>query len=160
MKAEPQKEHEWLHRMIGDWTFEAEGFIDPDQPVHKSGGTEKVRSLGGLWMVAEGQGAMPDGTPANTILTLGYDSQKGQFVGTWIGSMMTHMWVYEGKLDDSGKRLELDTTGPSMTPDGGTAQYREMIEFVSDDHRTFKSHVLRDNGEWFCFMTANYRRRG
>lgn len=24
MKVEPQKEHEWLHQLVGEWTYESE----------------------------------------------------------------------------------------------------------------------------------------
>ena len=42
---------------------------------------------------------MPDGGPATMIMTLGYDPAKKRFVGTFIGSMMTNLWVYEGELE-------------------------------------------------------------
>ncbi|TXT39001.1 MAG: ribulose kinase [Planctomycetota bacterium] len=61
MHAEPQKEHQWLQRLVGEWTFEAECSMGPDQPPMKSTGSEVVRSLGGLWTIGEGQGEMPDG---------------------------------------------------------------------------------------------------
>lgn len=34
-KAEPQKEHEWLNKLVGNWTFEAECFMGPGQPTMK-----------------------------------------------------------------------------------------------------------------------------
>ena len=64
--AEPQKEHQWLQQLVGEWTYENEAMMGPDQPLMKSQGTERVRSLGGLWTVGEGQGLMPDGDPATT----------------------------------------------------------------------------------------------
>ena len=56
MKAEPQKEHEWLHKLIGEWTYESEAAMGPDQPVEKVTGSESVRWLGGVWIIAEGEG--------------------------------------------------------------------------------------------------------
>ena len=32
MKADVQKEHLWLQKLIGDWTFEAECMTGPDHP--------------------------------------------------------------------------------------------------------------------------------
>jgi Protein of unknown function (DUF1579) len=32
-------------------------------------------------------------------------NDKKRFVGTWIGSMMTYMWVYDGELDRSERVL-------------------------------------------------------
>src|SRR5688572_27193306 len=111
MHAEPQKEHEWLQKLVGDWTWENEATMGPDQPPMKGAGTESVRALGGLWMMCEGQFNMPDCGPMTTIMTLGFDPQKKRFVGTFIGSVMTHLWVYEGTLDATGKVLTLDTEG-------------------------------------------------
>jgi hypothetical protein len=91
------------------------------------------------------------------ILTLGYDPQKERFVGTWIGSMMTNLWGYEGELDPAERVLTLNTEGPNMAGDG-TAKYQETIEVISDDHRVFKSRVLGDDGQWREFMTSHYRR--
>ena len=90
MHAKPQKEHEWLQTLVGEWTIEGECIMGPDQPPMKSTGTESVRSLGGLWTIGEGRGEMPDGSgPSSSIMTLGYDPQKGHFVGSFVASMMT-----------------------------------------------------------------------
>jgi hypothetical protein len=156
MHAEPQAEHEWLHRMLGDWTIEAEMQM-PDGTKATSTGTETVRSLGGLWIVAEGEGEMPGGGESKSILTLGYDPERGRYLGTWVGSMMAHMWVYDGQLD--GDVLSLDTEGPDFSGQGGTARYQERIELIDDDHRVFRSGVIGDDGEWHVFMEADYRRK-
>jgi hypothetical protein len=159
MMAKPQKEHEWLQKLVGDWTMEAEASMGPDKPAEKTRGTESVRSLGGLWYLAEGQGEMPGGGPATMLMTLGYDPQKQRYGGTWIGSMMTHLWVYDGELDAAGKMLTLNADGPSMAAEGKMTKYRDVIEFKSDDHRVLTSHLLGDDGQWHQFMTAHYRRR-
>jgi Protein of unknown function (DUF1579) len=79
-------------------------------------------------------------------------------VGTWIGSMMTHLWVYNGTLDTAGRVLTLNAEGPYMAAEGKIAQYKDVIEFKSDDHRVLTSHMLGEDGEWHVFMVANYRR--
>jgi hypothetical protein len=159
MNAEPQREHHWLQKLVGDWTYETEGVMEPGKPAEKCGGTEHVRSLGGLWIVAESQGEMPGGAPATMIMTLGYDPRTKRFTGTWVGSMMTHLWVYDGVLDADQRVLTLESDGPSMAGDDAMARYRDAIEIKSDDHRILTSSVLADHGEWLQFMTASYRRR-
>lgn len=159
MQAEPQKEHEWLQKLVGDWTFEGEAPAEPGQAPQTFTGTEHVRSVGGLWFVAEGQGEMPGGGAATTIMTLGYDPQKGRYLGTWIGSMMTHMWVYDGEVDRDGRKLTLDTEGPDMVTAGKLVRYRETMEFKTEDHRVFTSHQLGEDGKWKELMTANYWRK-
>src|SRR5262245_46277943 len=98
MQVEPQQEHQWLHQLLGDWIFETEATMEPGKPPEKFTGSESVRSLGGVWVLCEGRGEMPGGGGGTTIMTLGYDPARQRFVGTFIGSMMTHMWVYEGEL--------------------------------------------------------------
>ncbi len=47
-------------------------------------------------------GEMPDGSTSRSIMTLGLiDPQQKRFVGTFIASMMTHLWVYNGAFDES-----------------------------------------------------------
>lgn len=161
MKSEPSKEHDWLHRLVGEWTVVTDATPDaggcPSQSGHPAW-TEKVRSLRGLWVVAEGEGAMPDGNPATSMMTLGYDPQKQRYIGTWVGSMMTHMWVYSGTLDESGETLTLDTEGPDFVTDGKIVRYQDIIGFPDADHRTLTSRVLGDDGAWKTFMTMRYRR--
>jgi hypothetical protein len=159
-KAEPQREHQWLQKLVGEWTFEGEMTMAPGKPPERFTGIESVRSLGGLWILAEGQSQMPpDGSPATMIMTLGYDPQKKRFVGTFIGSMMTHLWVYEGGLDAAEKVLSLNTEGPDMAAEGKMATFRDVIEFKSDDHRVLRSHMLGDDGKWHEVVTAHYRRK-
>ena len=159
MNAEPQKEHHWLQKFVGDWTFEGEASMSPDKPPESCVGTESVRSLGGLWILAEGQGEMPGGGPATTLMTIGYDPQKKRFVGTFVGSMMANLWIYEGELDKDERVLTLNSEGPDFATPGKTGKYKDVIEFKSEDHRIMTSHSLGDDGQWHGFMTANYRRK-
>jgi hypothetical protein len=164
MEVTPQKEHQWLDQLIGEWIFESECSMGPDQPFSKSKGTEVVRSLGGIWIIAEGEGEMPDGSLGKTIMTLGFDPQKDRFVGTFIGSMMTHLWPYNGSLDADEKILTLDSEGPNFSEgaDSGCvtiAPYKDIIEFVSNDHKILTSKILMDDGTWNHFMTAHYHRQ-
>jgi hypothetical protein len=159
MQSEPLTEHRWLEKFIGEWEYETEAEMEPGKPLEKFIGTESVRSLGGLWILAEGHGGMPDGSTATMILTLGYDPQKKLYVGTWVGSMMTHLWVYSGAVDTDGKTLTLDTEGPDMSVSGKMAKYRDVYEIKNDDYRTLTSHVLDAHGTWQVIMTTGYRRK-
>jgi hypothetical protein len=158
MTPDLRKEHKWLEQLVGDWTCEMEAVMGPDQPPSKSKGTESVRSLDGAWTLGEGRAEMPGGGTATNIMTLGFDPSKGRFIGTFIASCMTHLWVYEGSLDESGKVLTLDTQGPSFTAPGKMAAYKDVIEIVDPGYRKLSSSVQMDDGSWVSFMTAHYRR--
>jgi hypothetical protein len=154
--AKPQAEHQWLQKLVGTWEAEGEAIMGPDQPPNKWKATEVVRSIAGMWVVGDGTGDMPDGGTATTIITLGYDPQKGKYVGTFVGSMMANMWVYEGSLN--GNVLTLDTDGPAMPPGTGTAKYQDIVEFKNNDLRTLTSRVQGPDGKWMQVMSATYRR--
>jgi hypothetical protein len=159
MNIEPQKEHQWLQKLVGEWTYEGEATMEPGKPPEKCTGTESVRSMGGVWVLCEGRGEMPGGGTATTLMTLGFDPLKKGYVGTFIGSMMTYLWVYDGSMDAAEKVLTLEVDGPSMAGDGKVVKYRDGIELKSDDHRVLTSRMLGDDGQWHLFMTAHYRRK-
>jgi hypothetical protein len=110
-------------------------------------------------VLCEGRGEMPGGGLATTMMSLGYDPLKQRFVGTWIGSMMCCLWVYDGSLDSAGNILTLDTEGPDFAVEGQLARHRDTIQFANPDQRVLTSHMLGDDGQWHQFMTAHYRRK-
>ena len=76
----------------------------------------------------------------------------------WLGSMMSELWVYDITREENGKVLTMAVEGPSMTGEG-VAQYRDVIEWKSDDVRTLTSTVQGPDGQWTPFMTATYTRK-
>ncbi len=156
---EPQKEHRWLAQLVGDWTYEGDCIMGPDQPSFKSSGRSSNRQLGDVWIISEGEGEAPDGSLATMVITLGFDPAKQRVVGTFIGSMMCHLWIYDGAWDTAGKVLTLNADGPSFTGDGTTAHYQDIIEIKDKDHHVLSSQVQGPDGKWTTFMTAHYRRK-
>lgn len=159
MSPEPRKEHNWLQKMVGEWAYEVEASMQPGQPPVKMKGEETVRSLGKLWILAEGRGEGPDGCPGTTITTLGFDPERGRYVGTFVASVMDRMWHYDGQLDAAERVLTLDTEGPDMSKPGKIAKYQDIIEFHADNHRTLTSRMLGEDGAWHEFMKAHYHRK-
>lgn len=154
---QPQKEHEWLQQFVGQWETEAEATMGPGQPAMKCTSTMKARMLGGFWMVAEVNGdAM--GTQISAFQTIGYDPQTKKYVGTWVDSMASHMWKYEGTVDATGKTLTLEAEGPNFMVDGKLAKFRDVYEFRSKDEIASMSQILGDDGQWIAFMTGRSKR--
>jgi len=156
--AAPEKEHEWLAQLVGEWETDAEASLGPGLPPMKCTGTASDRLVGGLWIVTEQKMAVSD-PPMTGIMTVGYDPAKKKFVGTWIDSMTAHLWEYEGSLDKTGKILTLEAEGPNLLAPGKMANYRDAIEVKSKDHKVLTSSMQGDDGKWTTFMTMNYRRK-
>lgn len=156
MQAEPTSGHMWLRRLVGDWNVEAPA-PDGDGTVK---GTETVRTLGDFWVICEGHMVMPDGSTGQTIMTLGFDPEKGKVVGSWIGSMMTFLWLYEGTIDEAAGRLTLESRGPACDAAGTLADYQDIITFEGDDARTLVSRQCQPDGAWKDLFSVRYTRSG
>lgn len=154
----PVKEHAWLDRFVGEWTTEAECELEPGKPKVKYVGKETAKSLGGFFVVVEGDSDL-GGVEVKSVLTLGYDPQKKKYVGTWVDSCTGHLWTYEGEVDASGEKIELYTEGPSMIEPGKTAKYKESTEFKSKDHRVFTSSIQRADGGWTQMLSIEAKRK-
>ena len=157
---EPQDEHRWLHRLVGRWEGMVECSMGPGQPPMTNPMAETFRSLGGLWVVSDGRGDMPGGGTAHSVMTLGFDPQRGRFTGSFIASVMTHFWTYDGTLDPARQVLTLDSHGPSFTDPAILAHYQDIIAFEGEDRRSLASRVRGADGGWTQFMRADYRRVG
>ena len=154
---EPTPEHAMLEQFAGEWTSTATTVPAPGEEPLTCQGTEKARMMGGFWLLAETQGEMM-GQPVGSFLSLGYDPKSKKYVGTFVCSSMDTLWEYTGSFDETGKKLILDTEGPSMTDPTKTAKYREVLETVDADHKTFTSAVEGPDGKWTTIVTVTYER--
>lgn len=150
----PQKEHEWLKQLEGEWVTEGEAIMAPGQPAIKTKGTESVRPLGGFWSVNEMKVECM-GMPVTGLMTVGYDIQKKKYVGSWVCSAGDMFCKYEGTLD--GQVLTLETEGPNPAT-GKLVKMKDVIEIKDKDHRILKSSMLED-GKWVTFMTLTSTRK-
>lgn len=158
MKADLVDEHRWLQQLTGRWRLAFDMPQQSDEP--DAGGTweENVRSLDGAWIIAEMTGTMPDGSSATNILALGYDPAKKRYVGSFVSSAMSHLWIYEGTLDQTGKVLTLDCEGPDFDTAGRTAPYQDVITIKDGNTRTFSSRIRLADGTWKSVMSCDYTR--
>jgi hypothetical protein len=157
LEVKPQAEHAWLKQLVGNWTYEFECLMGPDQPPSKSTGKLVGRALGDVWVAMESQTEAPGGGTAQNVMTLGFDPVQGRFVGSFISSMMTYHWVYNGQLDATGKVLKLDTVGPKFT-EPQLVEYQDILTIVDENHFILSSQMKGENGEWTQFMTGHHRR--
>src|SRR5687768_13380088 len=158
MGTKPVREHEWLQKLVGEWRTETEMTMEPGGPKQRAEGTESVKSFGGLWAFAEGKSKMPDGSAMGYKTGLGYDVSFKEYRSFMIASVSSHLWKYTGELSADGRVMTLNCVGPSMTKDGETANYRDVLEIIDENHRTLTSYGQDDKGEWQEFMKARYTR--
>jgi len=153
----PLKEHEWLKKFAGEWTTTSEMKAPTGETV-KGTGTENAEMLGGFWVVSKGTGEVM-GMQMQYSMTLGYDPAKKKYVGTMIDSMMGKMWQYEGTVDESGKILTLETTGPCPMRGGVMTDFQDIVEFKGDGVRAFTSRFKDEKGEWVTIYSGEAKRK-
>lgn len=154
----PETEHQWLKQFVGEWEAKSEARMGgPDQSLMQCQGTMTSRMLGEFWVVSELTNNMGDMTMTG-IQTLGYDREKKKYVGTWVDSMTSNLWKYEGTVDESGKTLTLEAEGPNCMSGGKMTKFRDAYEFKSKDHIVATSSMQNEDGKWVVFMTGNLRR--
>ncbi len=154
----PTKAHELLGQFAGEWEVTSECAALPGQEPIKAKGTESAKLVGGFWLVANGEASMA-GMDMKSVLTMGYDPAKKKYVGTFLCSMDSTLWTYQGTMDDSGKKLTLETEGPTPFDPAKKVKYREILELKDPDHKVFTSYMIQDDGSLMKFTTMDYKRK-
>lgn len=153
----PEKEHQWLQQFVGEWSTESTGQMGPGQPPMELVGTISSRMVGDFWVINEMKADI-GGTPMVGLQTIGYDKAKKKYIGTWVDSIMGHLWRYEGNVDATGKILTLEAEGPTFVTEGAVTMYQDIYEFKSPDEIAITSKMLGDDGKWVTFMTGTATR--
>ena len=151
----PQKEHDWLKQLEGEWETECELLLEPGKPAHKNKGTETVRNLGGFWYVSEIKSEC-FGMPFTGLMTVGYDTQSKKYVGSWVCSMCDHQCTYKGTAE--GNVITLETEAPNPLT-GKLVKMKDVTEIKSKDLKVLTSSMLGEDGKWVTFMTMTSKRK-
>jgi hypothetical protein len=152
----PQSEHTWLAKFAGTWETEMECTAPGQEPM-KMKMTDSIRMLGGFWLVTESKGEAM-GQPFTGVMTLGYSPEKKAYIGTWVDSMNSTMWNYNGTVNDAGDTLTLESEGPCPMQGGKICKVKEVMKLTGKDEKTFTSSVLGEDGKWVQMMSAKSKR--
>lgn len=154
----PTEQHAWLKKFAGEWETTSKTPEFPGQPAMECAGAFRARMIGELWLINDVR-MEAQGTTVTALQTIGYDTDKKKYVGTWVDSVMNHMWRYEGEVDKTGKKLTLNAEGPNLMAKGKSANYRDSYEFKSNDLVIMTSEMQMKDGKWVTFMTGTMKRK-
>ncbi len=158
-KTEKLTGFEFLKQFEGTWATISKSPDAGDQPEAGQKAIMKSRAVGNRWIVNEHSGQV-GGMYFEAVQSIGYDSKKKQFIGTWIDSVLSHTWHYTGSNDTTGKKLTLEAEGPDWTDQTKMRQYRDIYEFKSENEIAATSQMMNDKGEWQTFLTATMTKSG
>ena len=154
--ARPGAPHALLTDMEGSWNTLTRSWMMPGQPpVESRGVSEQKIILGGRFLYQEFKGEAM-GAPFTGIGIIGYDNHKKKFVSTWMDSMSTGMFHFEG--DGEGKTITM--TCSYDDPVRGPMKMRTITRIEDKQAHRFEMYGIDAHGKEEKIMEITYTKEG
>jgi hypothetical protein len=155
--ATPGEPHGLLASLEGTWTTKTTGWMAPDQPPMQGTGTcEQKMLLDGRYLQQEYTGEMM-GSLFSGINLIGYDNHTKKYVSTWIDSMSTGIYLFEGTASADGKTITQDTSYDD--PVRGPMVWRSVTRVVDDNTLEYEMYVTPEGGKEEKMMEMTVTRK-
>ena len=155
--AKPSKPHKMFAKLEGSWTTETRAWMEPNKPPVESIGTcEQKMLFGGRYLQQEYTGNMM-GNPFTGINLLGFDNHTKKYVSTWIDSMSTGIYYFEGTSDTNGKSITQECH--FNDPFKGPAVWRSVTRFIDDNTLEFEMFMIPKGGNEQKMMEMTVTRK-
>ena len=155
--AIPGAPHQLLARMAGSWDVRSSCTMEPGKPPMESTGTsEQKMILDGRFLQQEFAGDMM-GSPFTGIGFVGYDNHTGKYVSTWMDTMGTGIYYFEGTADADGKTITQKCNYDD--PVQGPVEWRSVTRIVDDDTLEFEMYSTDQSGNEQKMAEMTYTRK-
>ena len=157
--AAPGAPHKMLAKLAGSWTTRTRAWMNPDQPpVEGRGACEQKMILGGRYLQQEYTSEMM-GDFFFGVNLVGYNNHTGRYVSTWIDSMNTGIYYFEGTAGADGKIITQESSYDD--PVRGPVVWRSVTRIVDDDTLVYVMYLTPRGGmEEKMAETTLTRQRG
>lgn len=155
--GEPTPAHAWLEHFIGEWDVTNYLYMEPGgEPQQSKASATCAWKIPGKWVEESFEGSMM-GMPFSGFGMTGFDNVKKQYVGTWMDTMGSGLYVSYGSVSPDMKVLTMfgKMDEPMTGEMGKTIMHQVTIH--SEDHHTFEMYEVV-YGEPFVVMKMDYRR--
>ncbi len=140
----PGDVHRLLAGLAGTWTTRTRSWMGPDRPPVESNGTcESEVLLGGRFLQQIYTGDMM-GTPFTGINLLGYNNHTKKYVSTWIDSMSTSIFYFEGTASADGKTITQECSYDD--PARGPMKWRSVSRIKDGNALEFEMYLTPKGG--------------
>ena len=155
--ATPGAPHKLLASMAGNWSTKTKSWMDPSKPpMESTGSCEQKTLLDGRFLQQDCTGDMM-GQPFTGIGVTGYDNHTKKYVSTWMDSMGTGIYFFEGTASADGKTI---TQGSSYDdPLQGHLKLRGVTKLVDDNTQIFEMYSTDKSGKEMKMMEITYTRK-
>jgi len=154
--ARPQKEHELLPKLAGNWRAKF-ALSMPGAPPMESEARVESELLGKLWIVTRYDDPQMMGEAFHGAELFGYDPDKKQYVSAWVDNQDAHLALQEGTYDPATRTLTLSGLGKDPMS-GKESRTRTTIVWTDDDHRVQTMFVTGPGGDEMQMFTIAYSR--
>jgi hypothetical protein len=140
----PGEPHKMLARLVGSWVTRTRSWMEPGKPPTEGHGSCEQKTLfDGRYLQQEYTGEMM-GWPFKGVNLIGYDNHTKKYVSTWIDSMSTGIYVFEGSSSADGKTIT--QTCRYDDPMKGPAEWRSVTHIVDDDTMEYEMFITPEGG--------------
>jgi hypothetical protein len=155
--AEPGERHQMLAKLSGSWTTRTKGWMEAGQaPIESTGTFEQKMILGQRYLQQEYTSEMM-GSPFNGINVLGYDNYTKKYVSTWIDSMSTGIYFFEGTASADGKIITQECN--YVDPVKGPSLWRSVTRIVDDNTMEYEMYLTPKGGNEEKMMEMTVTRK-
>ena len=158
--AEPGAPHRLLAGLTGTWTVSNRVWMEPGSPpVEGSGTCEQKMILGGRYLLQEY--TFVDEMPGETVTAfnlVAFDNHTGRYVSTWIDSMSTGIYYFEGTGSADGKIISQECSYDD--PVKGPCIWRSVATIKDNDTLEYETYLTPVGGseEKMSMMTLTRKR--
>lgn len=143
--AVPGAPHKMMAGLAGSWTTRTRASMGPGKPPMESAGTcEQEMILGGHYLRQEYTGDMM-GDKFTGINLIGYDNHTRKYVSTWIDSMSTGIYYFEGTASADGKTITQECSYDD--PVRGPLVWRSVTRIVDDNTMEYEMYITPKGGK-------------
>jgi len=140
--GKPGPAHKALDSLVGEWNIEGQCWMSPDGPPTVNKGTASVRwILDGRFVQEDFKGEFMGKTFQGIGIT-GYDNMKKKYIGSWIDSMSTGMFISEGTADAEGKEFTFQGKMDDPMTGQRNKPYKFVVRILDPNKHTFEMHDL------------------
>jgi Protein of unknown function (DUF1579) len=153
----PGAPHKRLAGLAGNWITKTRAWMEPDKPPMEGTGTcEQRMLLGGRYLQQEYTGEMM-GSPFTGINVIGYDNHTKKYVSTWIDSMSTGIYYFEGTASAEGKTITQKSRYDD--PVRGPMVWRSVTRIVDNNTLKYEMYLTPRRGKEEKMMEMTVTRK-
>ena len=139
----PGPPHKKLAALAGTWNTKTKAWMEPGKPPVEGVGTcEQRMLLDGRYLQQEYTGEMM-GNPFTGINVIGYDNHSKKYVSTWIDSMSSGIYYFEGT--GSGKTITQKCSYDD--PVRGPMVWRSVTRIVDNNTLKYDMYLTPKRGK-------------